>query len=382
MTLSEFISGDIEPMVAEWEAFARTRLPAAQGLSSEALRDDAAVMLREFAADMASRQSAPEARAKSVGRSPDNSPALTTAAHAHAMQRFAQGFTVNQMVSEYRALRAAVIKRWTSQLGEVALMHLDELVRFGECVDQAVAESLSVHLEQLEKSRNLLLGVLGHDLRNPLGAVGMSAEYLLRTDGLDAPQMKAVDRIIHSADNMKRMVNDLLDFTETMLVRTMPLHPEASDLGDLCSDVVNELRAGHPACNIHVSRDGDLTGVWDQSRVKQMLSNLVANALQHGDATKAVSLRLEGDEREVVIAVHNEGKWISDEARHTLFKPLVSQASRRDERDAGSSGSALGLYIANEIVVAHHGSIAVASSPAEGTTFTVRLPRFSPPARN
>lgn len=381
MTLSEFISGEIASIVAEWEAFARTRLPAAHGLSSEALRDDAAVMLREFAADMASRQSVPEARAKSVGHSPDSSPALTTAAHAHATQRFAQGFTVNQMVSEYRALRAAVIERWTSQLGEVASSHLDELVRFGECVDQAVAESLSVHLGQLEKSRNLLLDVLGHDLRNPLGAISMSAEYLLRSDGLDAAQTKAVGRILNSADNMKRMFDDRLDFTETRLVRSMPLHSEASDLGDICSDVVNELRAGHPACDIHVARDGNLTGVWDQGRVKQMLSNLVANALQHGEATKAVSLLLEGDEREVVIAVHNEGKALSDEARRALFKPLVSQPSRRDERDAGSSGSALGLYIAHEIVVAHHGSIAVATSPADGTTFTVRLPRFSAPAR-
>lgn len=196
MTLSEFIASDLETMVADWEAFARTRLPAAHDLSPEDLRDHAAVMLREIAADLASQQAEPDARVKSRGLLPDNSPRLTTAAHAHAMQRFAQGFTVNQMVSEYRALRAAVIQRWTLQLDEVSTSELDELVRFGESVDQAMTESVSVHLDQIEKSRNLLLGVLGHDLRNPLGAVRMTAEYLLRANGLDGLQTKAVSVLV------------------------------------------------------------------------------------------------------------------------------------------------------------------------------------------
>lgn len=362
-------------MVAEWEAFARSQFPAAHDLPVEALRDHAALMLRAFAADMASQQSDPETLRKSRGHSPGNAPPLTSAAHEHAMQRFAQGFTLNQMVSEYRALRAAVIKRWTLQLGAVTSAHLDELVRFGECVDQAVTESVTVHLEQVEQSRNLLLGVLGHDLRNPLGAVRMSAEYLLRSNGLEGPQIKAASRIASSANTMKKMVEDLLDFTETMLVRTMPLKRDASNLGDDCSDVVDELIAFHPGSTVHFAREGDLTGHWDASRVKQMVSNLTANAIQHGDSTKAVSILVRGQENEVVVEVHNEGDPIPAEARGTLFQPFVSQPSQREARHTGSSGLGLGLYIAHEIVVAHGGSIALTSTASDGTTFTVHLPR-------
>ena len=375
MTLSEFIECHIHSIVEEWEQFARTQLPAAQGLSGEALRDHAALMLHTFAADMNGHQNKRDTAEKSRGDAPDNSPDLSLAARVHAMQRFSQGFTLSQMVSEYRALRAAVIHRWTVQLGVADSTHLSELVRFGESLDQAMTESVSVYMEQVEQSRNLLLGILGHDLRNPLGAVIMSAEYLLRGNNLNGVQTKAVSRIANSGAIMKKMVDDLLDFTQTMLKHALPIKRDAADLGDICIDVINELKAFHPGRNVHFDSQGNLAGHWDAIRLRQMVSNLTANAIQHSAATDVVRLFVTGQERTVQLEVHNDGDVISEEVRRTLFKPLMAQPSHREDRHTGSSGMALGLYIAHEIAVAHDGTIAVDSTASEGTTVTVCLPR-------
>jgi len=375
MTLSEFIECHIHSIVEEWEQFARTQLPAAQGLSGEALRDHAALMLHTFAADMNGHQNKRDTAEKSRGDAPDNSPDLSLAARVHAMQRFSQGFTLSQMVSEYRALRAAVIHRWTVQLGVADSTHLSELVRFGESLDQAMTESVSVYMEQVEQSRNLLLGILGHDLRNPLGAVIMSAEYLLRGNNLNGVQTKAVSRIANSGAIMKKMVDDLLDFTQTMLKHALPIKRDAADLGDICIDVINELKAFHPGRNVHFDSQGNLAGHWDAIRLRQMVSNLTANAIQHSAATDVVRLFVTGQERTVQLEVHNDGDVISEEVRRTLFKPLMAQPSHREDRHTGSSGMALGLYIAHEIAVAHDGTIVVDSTASEGTTVTVCLPR-------
>lgn len=375
MNLLAFIRAEVDSIVDEWESFAKTCLPAAKDLDSESLRDHAKVMLLTFADDMELLQSAADKNSKSTGDLQENSPLLTKAGGDHALERFEQGFTLGQMVSEYRALRASVVRRWTAQQGEADSTALDELVRFGEAVDQAIAESVVVHMDLVEGSRNVLLGVLGHDLRNPLGAVRMSAEYLLRTDGLSGQQTLAVARIANSATTMKKMVEDLLDFTHTMLVRTLPLKIQAGNLGEICSEVVDELVAFHPGRAIHFSREGDLSGLWDSVRIWQLLSNVAGNAIHHGEAQAAVKISLRGELDSVVVEVHNEGTPIPESARAALFKPPVATSVVRNAVPDGSSGLGLGLYIAHEIVAAHKGLMEMESTESAGTTFRIRLPR-------
>jgi signal transduction histidine kinase len=240
-------------------------------------------------------------------------------------------------------------------------------------MDQALSESTSLYSQKVDESRNLLLGVLGHDLRTPLGVVHMSATYLLRSDTLDGAQTKAVARIFTSAERMKRMVDDILDFTRTAFGVTLPLTTAPADLGKIARQIVDEVATIHPDSQIDLHCDGTLTGRWDAARVGQMLANLIANAVQHG-AAKPVDVTVTGVEDTVTVHVQNRGEPIPAEAQQNLFAPLRQRPGAEGERRAGSSGLGLGLYITREIAVAHGGCVGI-TSDGEGTTFCVRLPR-------
>jgi signal transduction histidine kinase len=374
MNISDFIEQQVDSIVVEWVEFARSRLPSSQELSFDELADHAKVLLIAIAAEARRSQSAQRRHDKSQGNAPDNATEITRIARDHAQQRFAQSFSLDQLVAEYRALRASVIRRWTKTLQEVSRESIDELTRLGESMDQALTESASFYATKVDDSRNLLLGVLGHDLRTPLGVVHLTANYLLRADTLDAAQTKAVARILTSAERMKAMVSDILDFTQTALGIPLPVSPAPAHLGEIAINIAAEIGTVHPDSKLEVTCDGDLTGTWDGARIGQMLSNLFSNAVQHGEAAKPVIVRVTGEEDAVSVRVQNEGPQISAEARSTLFKPLRQAADARKDRNAGSSGLGLGLYITKEIAVAHGGSIEVWSGD-EGTTFCVRLPR-------
>lgn len=379
MTLSEFIESDVDRIVDDWEAFARMNVPAAKGLASEALRDHAKLMLLRIAADMRTNQNPAERLDKSRGERPSNAPALSQAAKDHAEQRFGEGFTLNQMVAEYRALRASVARHGAEVLGGTDRGALDEFVRFNEGMDQALAESIAWYSSRVEESRNLLLGVLGHDLRNPLGAVRNSATYLLRAEGLDGNQTKAAARIVLSSARMQRMIDDLLDFTRTRLGTALPMALGPMDMGEACRNVVDELRAFHPDRQLSLNCSGDLSGRWDGPRIGQLVSNMVANAIQHGQADTPVTVDVRGEGGAVVLEVHNSGLLTGSRAGGALFEPMMHAVAPEAERREGSSGLGLGLYIARQIAMAHGGKIEVASSDQDGTTFTVRLPRGVPP---
>jgi len=378
MKLSDFIKKDVDLVVEEWEAFARTEIPAGKKLAGEALRDHAKSILLAVVGDLETTQTAQAQSDKSRGAAPRNSKKLTTAAKEHAMHRFEQNFTLDQMVSEYRALRASVIRRWEEQIGSVKHAMLDELIRFGETMDQALTESISWYSGKVDDSRNLLLGVLGHDLRTPLSTVRMSAQLLLRSEVLDDRLTKAATRIVNATDVMRTMIGDLLDFTQTSLGVALPISPVAGDFGEMCEDVVTEVSALHPERVVKFECAQNLTGQWDSGRVRQMLSNLIGNAVQHSEAPTPVSVFVTGDSDAVTLRVHNEGLGIPDDIRGRLFEPLMHATDHSQGRFTSSSGLGLGLYIAREIVVAHHGSIEVESADEDGTSFTVRMPKRPP----
>lgn len=379
MNLPDFVESQVDPIVGEWVDFARSRLPTSHTWTYEELADHARVLLLAIAADIRSSQSAGARHDKSQGNSPGNAPDITRIARDHAAQRFAQGFTLGHLISEFRALRASVIRRWTAQLEHASAGELDELTRFGESMDQALTESASLYSAKVDESRTLLLGVLGHDLRTPLSVVHMTAGYLLRGDTLGGAESKAVARILTSAERMKSMVNDILDFTRTALGVRLPVSPAPADIGQIALGIVGEVCTLHPESRVELSCDGLLTGTWDAARVGQMLSNLISNAVQHGDRSNPVTVQVTGEASDVSVRIHNEGPPISPETQKTLFTPLRRASLPDKDRHSGSSGLGLGLYIAREIAVAHGGSIDV-SSNEDGTVFCVRLPRTPPPS--
>lgn len=375
--ISGLIAGQLQPIVDEWVEFARSKVPPSQDFTTDELADHAAVLLLAIAADLRDAQ----VPAKSQGGRCANAPDITQVARDHAEQRFVQGFTFDHLVSEFRALRASVLRRWTGQIDVPQQEDLDDLIRFGEAMDQALSASALLYAKKVEASRNLLLGVLGHDLRTPVGVIQMSATYLLRTDRLDGAQTQATARILTSSQRIAAMVTDILDFTQTAFGVTLPLTPAPADMGALARAIVTEVTALVPGSRVELSTEGDLTGRWDGSRISQMLSNLLANAVQHGDRTQAVTVRAWDDGPQVRLEVSNAGIPIGHQALKTLFLPLRQAPAAEGERRTGSSGLGLGLYITREIALAHGGQVEVEST-SDGTTFSVRLPRTPPRSKD
>ena len=379
MRLADFIEANLEPILAEWEAFARTHVPAGEAMDAAGLRDHAADILRTVARDLRSPQTERERADKSMGDAAGRPGAADTAAETHGALRAEAGFTLGQMVSEFRALRASVTRLWRAAGGPSGGPEVEDLTRFHEAIDQALAESVSRYARDLDQSRDMFLAILGHDLRTPLGAVLMSATGLLLTKGLSPPQEAAVSRILSSGTRIRGMVNDLLDFTRTRLGVGIPLDRTETDLGEVGRQVVGEVAAFHPDRDVRFEGGGDLRGSWDAARLGQALSNLVGNAVQHGSAEAPVTVTARGAADEVAVAVHNRGPVIAPAHRHLIFSPLRRlDPAARGMHDSGSMG--LGLYIAHEIVKGHGGRIDVESSEGGGTTFTIRLPRSHPSA--
>jgi len=373
-TFAQFIDQHVDAVVDDFEVFARRSGPAAEHLASEGLRDHAKVMLQAVAADMATVQTAASQQVKAEGNAANATYSRVMAtARQHAQHRFSQGFTLPQMLSEYRALRASVIRRWTAQLDVADAGLLAELTRFGEAIDEGLTEAIAWYSKRLEESRNLLIGVLAHDLRSPLGAVRMSADYLLRTDRLHDNDLRAASRIVSSSSRMARYISDLLDFSQTLLGASLPITRAPIDLVPLCADVVDELRSAHPAATIEAELPDRMAGSWDAARLSQLVSNLIANAVIHGEAGWPVLVRLSAAGTSASIEVHNRGEPIAPGSLPTLFQPLM-HSRPEPQRMRGSSGLGLGLYIAREIALAHGGTLVVRSETEAGTTFTACLP--------
>lgn len=227
-------------------------------------------------------------------------------------------------------------------------------------------------LSRIVRFSETFVGVLGHDLRNPLSAVATAADLLLRRYS-DEGIAKPVRRIVVSAERMSRMIDQLLDFTRIRLGQGLPLQRSSTNLANVCRATIDEFDKS----SVHVQFDavGDLVGSWDRDRLAQLMSNLVANAMAHGRRDSPVVVRLDGHESdEVAVTIANAGAIPAD-LLPVIFEPLKTSSGTKAE---GSSGLGLGLYISHEIVQAHSGSIAVVSSSASGTEFTIRLPRHPP----
>ena len=172
---------------------------------------------------------------------------------------------------------------------------------------------------------------------------------------------------------MAAMVSDLLELVRSRLGRSLPIEPAAMDLAVAARAAIAEACAGNPLSDPKLTVHGDTRGVWDAGRIDQLLQNLIGNALQHGTSQRDVTLDLRGEGDNVCLTVHNYGTPISEEAIGTIFDPLVRSAD--EELGQPSTSLGLGLFIVKEVVTAHGGTIDVSSSEADGTLFSVVLPR-------
>lgn len=275
-----------------------------------------------------------------------------------------------------QALREALEReREARQRAEDALEHATaRLAR--EALDGNARHLALARLTEEAEFRERFIGILGHDLRNPLNAIALSARAMSQRSLSAVQQHQCALRIEASAARMGAMISDILDLTRARLAGGIPLHLGTVNLATVCRMVVEELSAAHPDRHIILDVEGASEGVWDADRMAQVLSNLVGNALEHGAADVPVRLKCIDLDGVQVLEVHNAGATIPSQHLETVFDPFRQVGIGPGKgHPRGAGGLGLGLFIVKQIVQAHGGAVCVSSSEAEGTTFTVKVPR-------
>ena len=378
MRFSTFIFENLDRIVEQWVVFARQLSAATAKMSVPSLADHSRPILIAIAQDMESEQNEATRQSKSEGDAPAPSQSQgRTAAAAHGAIRQLDGFDLDQMVSEFRALRACVLKLWrdAAEADGDRRQAVEEIARFNEGIDQALAESVKQYATGVAKSRDLFLGVLGHDLRGPLSTIDSSTALLDMLQASEDIKQQARDRIRRSSKRMSGLINDLLDYTQTRSGSGLSVSRSSCDLRRICEEAVDALRATVPNQQFVSDLVGDLVLQADGQRLEQVLSNLLNNAVQHGLHGAAVSLAAHGNADSVCMSVRNLGRPIPPESLPTIFEPLVQGSDLDHPAEPGGNSIGLGLFIVREIVRGHNGTIDVESSHSNGTVFTVRLPR-------
>lgn len=253
-----------------------------------------------------------------------------------------------------------------------AVEYAGRTVRMTAVWDISARKAAEEAAARADTFRDQLLGVVGHDLRSPLYAIQLSVGAMERAGGLNETQTRQVSHVAAAARRMERMIHELLDFTRARLAGGLPVRPTPLAMDRLLERTVEQFQVSHPTRLIVSKVEGDMRGTWDESRLGQLLDNLVGNALQHSPEDSPVEVKLVGTMEGITLSVHNDGPPLPLEERASLFEPF-----KRGKRAMGD-GLGLGLYIARQIVLALGGRISVESGVGVGTRFIVWLPRHAP----
>lgn len=341
-------------------------------MSRDELRDHAGQMLKEIAEDLKTAQTDREQVLKSEGLAQRDT--KDTAAEIHADTRLSSGFSMDQMISEYRALRASVLSLWSMEMKSGIEFEIEDMTRFNESIDQMLAESVARYTESVNQANNLFLAILGHDLRTPLGAVSLGAEIMLRSKEIGSKYTKISSRIFHSSKRAGKIIEDLLDFTRVRTTAGLSVKVASANLKEVCEGIIDELRIYHPERSIVFTTEGEFDGNFDATRIEQAFCNLVDNAAKHGALDSIVTIKLRRDASHGLLSIHNDGAPIDDNDLPHIFDPMTRYSKFAADEEGHNSGLGLGLYIANQIISAHKGKIEVISNYRDGTTFLIRLP--------
>jgi signal transduction histidine kinase len=371
MRLADFILRDMHAILKQWQTFASTRYPAASTMTQLELRDHAEEILLAVAKDLSTPQTPAAQMAKSMGLAPPPIDALETATQTHGLLRARSGFDIRQMASEYRALRASVLRLWSSAC-QPEPPNLEDMIRFNEAIDQALAESVAFFSDKIDQQRNLLLGTLGHDMRTPLQSILLTAAHLRQLNGGDKVS-EAVTRLISSGARIKGLLDELVDFTRHSMGEGVRVSPANVDLAKLFEDELQVLRAAYPGRELLLEVSGDTNGCWDGPSLQRLLGNLVVNAVKYGDTQAPVRVAIAEEAERLRFEVRNTGPAIDRSTLQRIFEPLV-RGQHQDNKHDSDAGLGLGLYIAREITKAHSGEIEASAEGTE-TIFSVRLPR-------
>jgi signal transduction histidine kinase len=375
MRLSTFIVDQLEPIVEEWQALAKASIAPVDRSEVAELRE----CLRSVLLTIAKEISLERTRADSDVGAGGARPAVKDGAFAqHGAIRQRHGTAMAQLVNEFGALRAIVLTRWYF-LG--ARMEsewvLGQGIRFNQSVDKALLGSVNGFVDAMTVARDAHLFAVGQDLRVPLSAVHMATTALARPDFAPAMRQNAARRVRRALIQMDSAISDLQEYTRNRAAPGIPVVRQACDLQAVCDETMAVARSGHPGRVLELAASGHLVAQVDALRLQQALFNLVRNAVKYGDPDTPVKVAATGDPTSVSLSVWNAGRAIPEAALDALFEPWVGVPNDgSDVRGRPATSLGLGLFIAREIVTAHGGTIAVTSTAAAGTRFTIRIPRI------
>ena len=377
MRLADFIISDIESILQEWENFARTLKPAADNMTDKELRNHARLMLKIIAKDLRTTQSIDEQVEKSHGEEPGEHEDA-----GHGVARLESNFTVEQVVSEYRALRSSVLRLWAQSLPLTCATDIGDIIRFDEAIDQLLAASVFSYAKAKRKTdeaekdrRNEFLAMLGHELRNPLSPISTAASILKRSKR-DDPVIENVSNIIaRQVTHMASLVDDLLDVsrvTRGMIEVKLEVLDIRQTILDAVEQVSPQINARRQKLVITTPPEPAVVQA-DKKRVVQIITNLLTNAAKYTPEGGHLQLKLTLLQNEIVISVEDNGAGMAPEFIPQAFE-LFAQAARTPDRSQGGLG--LGLALVKNLVELHGGQVACSSEGlGKGSRFTVRLPR-------
>lgn len=380
MNLSNFIQSHMDTILAEWDAFARASEPDEGTMSDEALRDHARAMLDDIADEMDLAQSEHERRRKSEGHEPRRSE-KESAASKHGRERHLNDFTLVTLGAEFRALRATVLRLWQPYMEHADASALEQVIRFNEGIDKALAESISAWSNRTNHVRELFLAILGHDLRSPLASVALAGDMLVQPDMSGERVNRLALNVTRAAGVMSNMIDDLMGYASTQLGGNMPHHPESCDLLPALRDAIVDAEATYRGASFQLQAPASLVGCYDRIRLYQMFLNLLVNAARYSKDGCPVVVEASDEADGRLVTITNQGEPIPSASLESIFKPLVQLENAGAHHARPRSSLGLGLYVARKIAERHGGSIVATSSEAAGTRFSVRLPGESEPGR-
>jgi len=395
--LPDFILANVEPILAEWESFARGIWPNGARADPAEMRDEAEEILRATAVDMQSHQTAAQQAEKSKGASRqwDEGVDLTRASSSHGAGRVASGFDLWAVVAGYRALRASVLRLWRESGPGPDLRDLDDVTRFNESIDQSLTHAVRSYAEQVERDRQALLAseqssrraaeaanrakdvflaTLSHEMRTPLNAIVGWLSILRHQDAETRHFQEGLKVIERNTNAQVQLIDDVLDVSRIVSGK-LRVDIRPCELTDVINVAVNAMRPAAEARGItlNVRFDPSASGAWcDSLRIQQVVWNVVSNAVKFTPKGGRVDVILSREKSSFQIQVGDNGQGISPELLPHVFDRFRQADSSTRRRFAGLG---LGLSIVKYIVEAHGGTVE-ATSPGDGkgSTFTVRLP--------
>ena len=397
MRLADFIVVNVEPILVEWELFARGIWPVGANADPTEMRDEAEDILRAIVVDMQSHQTLTQQAEKSKGtnRESGEEDELTLASSSHGRGREVSGFQLWAVVAEYRALRASVLRLWRESEPTPDLRDLDDMTRFNESMDQSLTHAVRSYAEQVDgnrhtlmaneqaarreaeaanRAKDLFLATLSHEMRTPLNAIVGWLSILRHEDAETRHFQEGLKVIERNTMAQVQLIDDLLDVSR-IISGKLRVDIQPCELAEVINAAVNVTRtaAEGRGITLNVSLDPSATlALCDSGRIQQVVWNLVSNAVKFTPKGGQVHVTLRREESSFQIQVSDTGQGISSDLLPHVFDRFRQADSSMRRRFAGLG---LGLSIVKYIVEAHGGTVeAVSPGEGKGSTFTVRLP--------